>query len=72
MWFDWDCLRIGALGWGQLQFRSASDIRVNRSQTRKDWPRSFTRELREHYAREENKIKERLDYWEAFIGKKLG
>jgi len=30
------------------------------------------RELREHYTREENKIKERLDYLEAFIAKKLG
>ena len=61
-WFDWECLRIGALGWGQLQFRSASHVRVNRSQTRKDWLRSFAAELREHYAKEENKIKERLDY----------
>lgn len=71
-WFDWDCLRIGALGWGQLQFRSASDVRVNRSQTRKDWLRSFTGELRKHYAKEENKIKERLSYLEAFIVGKLG
>jgi len=70
-WFDWSCLRIGALGWGQLQFRSASDIRINRSQTRKDWLRSFAGELREHYAREENKIKERLNYLEAFIERKL-
>jgi hypothetical protein len=71
-WFDWDCLRIGALGWGQLQFRSASDIRINRSQTRKDWLRTFVGELREHYAKEEDKIKERLDYVEAFAAKKLG
>jgi len=71
-WFNWECLRIGALGWGQLQFRSASHIRVNRSQTRKDWLRSFAAELREHYAKEENKIKERLDYLEAFVAKKLG
>jgi hypothetical protein len=71
-WFDWDCLRIGALGWGQLQFQSASDIRINRSQTRKDWLRTFVGELREHYAKEEDKIKERLDYVEAFAAKKLG
>jgi hypothetical protein len=71
-WFDWDCLRIGALGWGQLQFRSASNIQINRSQTRKDWLRTFVGELREHYAREEDKIKERLDYVEAFAAKKLG
>lgn len=70
--FDWDCLRIGALGWGQLQFKSASDIRVNHSQTRKDWLRFFAGELRKHYAREKSKIKERLDYLEAFIAKKLG
>ncbi|TKJ30878.1 MAG: hypothetical protein CEE40_03290 [Chloroflexi bacterium B3_Chlor] len=70
-WFDWDCLRIGALGWGQLQFRSASDIRVNRDQTREDWLHSFARALREHYAGEENKIKERMEYLDAFIEKKL-
>jgi len=71
-WFDWDCLRIGALGWGQLQFRSASDIRINRNQTREDWLRTFVGELRQHYAREEDKIKERLNYVEAFAAKKLG
>ena len=70
-WFDWDCLRIGALGWGQLQFRSASDIRVDRNQTRKDWLCSFARELREHYTREESKINKRLDYLEAFVERKL-
>ena len=71
-WFDWSCLRIGALGWGQLQFRSASDIRVTRSQTRRDWLRVFARELRKHYALEERKIRERLDYLETFVAKKLG
>jgi len=70
-WFDWNCLRIGALGWGQLQFRSASDIGVNRSQTRRDWLRSFARELKQHYAKEEAKIRGRLAYLEAFIAKKL-
>ncbi|MDY7079789.1 MAG: hypothetical protein SXV54_23140 [Chloroflexota bacterium] len=70
-WFDWDCLRIGALGWGQLQFRSASDIRVDRNQTRKGWLCSFARELREHYTREESKINKRLDYLEAFVERKL-
>ena len=70
-WFDWNCLRIGALGWGQLQFRSASDIGVSRSQTRRDWLRSFARELKQHYAKEEGKIRGRLAYLEAFIAKKL-
>lgn len=71
-WFDWDCLRIGALGWGQLQFKNASDIRINRGQTRRDWLWSFTEELREHYAKEQHKTKQRLKYLERFIETKLG
>lgn len=70
-WLDWDCLRIGALGWGQLQFKSASDIRANRDQTREEWLRSFAEQLREHYLREQNKLKERLSYLEAFVERKL-
>jgi len=70
-WFEWNCLRIGALGWGQLQFRNAADIQVDRGQTRKKWLRSFTGELREHYAREQGKIEERLEYLEAFVARKL-
>ena len=70
-WFDWSCMRIGSLGWGQLQFRSASDIRINRDQSRKDWLWSFAEELREHYAGEVSKIKERVEYLEAFAARKL-
>ena len=25
---DWDCLTIGALGWGQIQIANSNDIRV--------------------------------------------
>jgi hypothetical protein len=71
-WFDWSCLRIGALGWGQLQFRSASDIRVDRDQSRKDWLLSFAEELRGYYADERRKIGERLEYLEEFVARKLG
>ncbi len=70
-WFDWGCMRIGSLGWGQLQFRSASDIRINRDQSRKDWLWSFAEELREHYAGEVSKIKERVEYLEAFVARNL-
>lgn len=69
--FSWECLRIGALGWGQIQFRNASDIVVNTSQTRKEWLKLFTLRLREHYAGEKEKIEERLEYIEGFIQRAL-
>ena len=69
--FSWECLRIGALGWGQIQFRNASDIVVNTSQTRKEWLKLFTSRLREHYAGEKEKIEERLEYIEGFIQRAL-
>lgn len=70
-WLDWSCLRIGALGWGQLQFRSASEIRVDRGQSRRNWLSRFAEELRGHYASETIKIRQRLEYVDAFVARKL-
>ena len=69
--FSWECLRIGALGWGQIQFKNASDIVVNASQTRREWLEMFTLRLRDHYVGEEKKIEERLEYIEGFIQRAL-
>jgi len=33
----WDCLTIGALGWGQIQIANANNIVVNRGYSRKKW-----------------------------------
>ena len=32
---DWNCLTIGALGWGQIQIANSNDIRLNDRYSRK-------------------------------------
>lgn len=57
---DWDCLRIGALGAGQLQFKDAADIRILPNQTREEWMYLFYKELVAYYQKEVNKNRKRL------------
>ena len=69
---DWDCLTIGALGWGQIQISNSNDIRVNDGYSRKQWMLQLCRTVLEFYPREILKIKDRMDrfdtvreYWES-------
>jgi len=34
---DWNCLTIGALGWGQIQIKNSNQIAVNDGYSRKQW-----------------------------------
>ena len=34
---DWDCLTVGALGWGQIQIANANEVRVRHRYSRKRW-----------------------------------
>ena len=34
---DWDCLTVGALGWGQVQIADAKEIRVKERYSRRRW-----------------------------------
>ena len=34
---DWDCLTIGASGWGQIRISNSNDIRVIDGYSRKKW-----------------------------------
>lgn len=60
---SWDCLTIGALGWGQIQIANANNIIVNTEYTRKDWMLQLCNNLFEYYPREIEKIKERIEYF---------
>ena len=69
---DWDCLTIGALGWGQIQISNSNDIRVIDGFSRKKWMLQLCRTMFEFYPREILKIKDRMDrfdtvreYWES-------
>ncbi|PID95452.1 MAG: hypothetical protein CSA94_01540 [Bacteroidetes bacterium] len=67
----WDCLTIGALGWGQIQIANSNNIIIDRTQTRKEWMLTLCDTLFEFYPKEISKITSRIDhfkrireYWE--------
>lgn len=59
----WDCLTIGALGWGQIQIANAKIVNIDRSQTRKKWMLNLCDMLDIFYPKEINKIKHRMDHF---------
>ena len=69
----WDCLTIGALGWGQIQIANSNIINIE-TQSRKKWMIKLCDTLFEFYPNEISKIKERVDYFrkvkERWLSKK--
>ena len=59
--FDWDCLTVGALGWGQIQIRDSSRITVNQGYSRKDWMLTLCDVMLGFYPKEILKIEDRMD-----------
>jgi hypothetical protein len=59
----WDCLTIGALGWGQLQIANANIISVNEGYPRKKWILELCDAMLEFYPKEIGKIQGRIDYF---------
>ncbi|MBM4045608.1 MAG: hypothetical protein FJ279_10870 [Planctomycetes bacterium] len=60
---SWDCLTIGALGWGQIQIANANIIHINQGCSRKRWMLELCDALLEFYPKEIGKIRDRLDYF---------
>ena len=59
---EWDCLTIGALGWGQIQIANSNRILIDSSTSRKDWMlRMCDILIDEFYPRELAKIDKRID-----------
>jgi hypothetical protein len=58
---NWDCLTIGALGWGQIQLANANIIHINTNQTRKDWMLKLCDVLEVFYPKEISKITDRIE-----------
>lgn len=70
--FGWDCLTLGALGWGQIQIANANIVTILEKNKRKDWMIEMCDNLLEFYPREIGKINERIEHfkkvkerWEA-------
>ncbi len=60
----WDCLTIGALGWGQVQIANARNIYVDREQSRKSWMLQLCDIMDIFYPKEICKIEKRINYFE--------
>ena len=58
---NWNCLTIGALGWGQIQISDSNRILVNHGYSRKNWMLELCESMFEFYPREIMKIEERIE-----------
>jgi hypothetical protein len=59
----WDCLTIGALGWGQIQIANSNYVTVNPQYPRKKWLLELCKALFEFYPREIAKLNDRTEYF---------
>jgi len=62
---NWDCLILGALGWGQIQIANARVVHVDTMQTRKQWMLKLCDALDLFYPREIEKINDRIKHFRA-------
>jgi len=60
----WDCLTIGALGWGQIQIENSNRVTVNPGYSRKQWMLELCDVMLEFYPKEIAKIGERVSRFE--------
>ena len=61
---SWDCLTIGALGWGQIQIANANRINIVDGYSRRAWMLDLCEAVLEFYPREIAKINDRMSYIE--------
>ena len=57
---DWDCLTLGALGWGQIQIANSNYIKINHGYSRKKWMLEFCDAMIDFYPKEIQKIHDRI------------
>lgn len=60
----WDCLTVGALGWGQIQISNSNRVVVNAGYSRKEWMSQLCDFLLVFYPKEMTKISKRITYFE--------
>ncbi len=70
--FDWECLTIGALGWGQIQIANSNNLKFTEITCRKTWMLQLCDNLSAFYDEEIGKIGERKtwfgsikEYWQT-------
>jgi len=62
---SWDCLTIGALGWGQIQIANANVISIKEGYSRKRWMLELCDVVLDFYPKEIEKIGERMGHFQA-------
>ena len=62
---SWDCLTIGALGWGQIQIANANVIPIQEGYSRKRWMLELCDVMFEFYPKEIEKIGKRIEYFQS-------
>lgn len=60
---SWDCLTVGALGWGQIQIANSNKIQVVPGNPRKQWMLDFCDIMLEFYPKEILKIDKRINHF---------
>lgn len=60
---SWDCLTIGALGWGQIQIANANIITINEGYSRKKWMLELCDVMLDFYPKEIWKINDRINFF---------
>jgi hypothetical protein len=59
----WDCLTIGALGWGQIQIANSNNVLTDHSLTRKEWMLQLCDIMLQFYPNEIGKINSRINHF---------
>ena len=60
----WECLTIGALGWGQIQLANSNNVTINDNYSRKRWMLELCDVLLQFYPKEITKIGLRIEHFE--------
>ena len=61
---SWNCLTVGALGWGQIQIADSNHINVKPGYPRKQWMLELCDAMLAFYPKEAAKIKTRIGYFQ--------
>jgi hypothetical protein len=61
---SWECLTVGALGWGQIQIANANVLTIAPQFSRKKWMLELCEIMLDFYPREITKIGKRIGYFE--------
>ena len=60
---SWDCLTLGALGWGQIQIANSNNVVVSPGNKRKDWMIEMCDNVLDFYPKEILKIEGRMNHF---------